>query len=148
MMRSIASKSSYSLSCWITGTPCAKTSLQITGKTQIVARLMVEDLCFYCIRNAEDVATCLDGYDRTAYPDGTTVDVHPLPIEAAHHKANLPGMLELPMEVRAALEIVLKESELKDAPQFSPESALWKYSVQHCGYVQSRHAIGRVLVAA
>ena len=40
-----------------------KTALQIAGKTQIVARLMVEELSFYGIRNAEDVATCLNGYD-------------------------------------------------------------------------------------
>jgi hypothetical protein len=147
-----------------------KTSLQIAGKTQIVARLMVEDRCFYGIRNAEDVATCLDGYDRTAYPEGTqwaftrfylpqafdagyrlVSDADSLwrTFEAAHHKANLPGKLELPMEsfVRA-VEIVLKDSELEDAPQYNPDSALWKYAVQHCGYVQSRHATGRVLVAA
>jgi hypothetical protein len=46
------------------------------------------------------------------------------------------------------VEIVLKESELKDGLQYSPEAALWAYAVQHCGYVQSRHATGRVLVAA
>jgi len=34
-----------------------KTALQIAGKTQIVARLMVEDLAFYGIRNAQDVVT-------------------------------------------------------------------------------------------
>src|SRR5260370_34356150 len=39
------------------------------AKTQIVARLMVEDLAFYGIRNAQDVATCLNGYDQTAYPE-------------------------------------------------------------------------------
>ncbi|MGF6696773.1 hypothetical protein OKW38_001384 [Paraburkholderia sp. MM5496-R1] len=48
-----------------------KTALQIAGKTPIVARLMVEELSFYGIRNAEDVATCLNGYDHTAYPEGS-----------------------------------------------------------------------------
>ena len=48
-----------------------KTALQVAGKTQIVARLMVEELPFYGIRNAEDVATCLNGYDQTAYPEGS-----------------------------------------------------------------------------
>jgi len=68
--------------------------------------------------------------------------------EAAHHKASLPGSLEIPMEsITRAVEIVLKESELKDAPGYCPDAALWTHAVQHCGYVQSRHATGRVLAA-
>ena len=147
-----------------------KTALQIAGKTQIVARLMVEELAFYGIRNAEDVATCLNGYDQTAYPEGTPWSFTRFYVprafdagyrlvndagllwqafEAAHHKASLPGSLNLPMESFArAVEIVLKESELKDAPGYCPESALWTYAVQHCGYIQSRHATGRVLAQA
>ena len=37
-----------------------KTALQRAHKTQIVARLMVEELAFFGIRNVRDVATCLD----------------------------------------------------------------------------------------
>ena len=47
-----------------------------------------------------------------------------------------------------AVEIVLKESEIKDAPGYCPEPALWTHAVQHCGYIQSRHATGRVLATA
>jgi hypothetical protein len=138
-----------------------KTGLQIAGKTQIVARLMVEELAFYGIRNAEDVATCLDGYGQTAYPEGSgwsftrfylpqafdagyrllnDADVLWQAFQTAHHKASLPGRLEIPMEsfVRA-VEIALKESELRDALHYSPEAALWAYAVQRCGYIQSRH---------
>ncbi|CAD6562214.1 hypothetical protein LMG28727_07687 [Paraburkholderia kirstenboschensis] len=96
-----------------------KTALQLAGKTQIVARLMVDELAFYGIRNAQDVATCLNGYDQTAYPEGTpwsftrfyvpeafdagyrlVSDARQLwqTFEAAHHKASLPGNLDLPME--------------------------------------------------
>ena len=111
-----------------------KTAMQIAGKTQIVARLMVEELSFYGIRNVDDVATCLNGYDQTAYPETSdwSFTRFYLPqafdagyrllddagelwraFEAAHHKASLPGHLEIPMEsfVRA-VEIVLKDSEL------------------------------------
>ena len=147
-----------------------KTALQVAGKTQIVARLMVEEFAFCGIRNAEDIATCLDGYDQTAYPEGSQwsftrfyvpqafdagyrlIDDAGLlwqAFEAAHHKASLPGRLEIPMESFArAVEIVLKDSELKDAHGYCPTAALWAYAVQHCGYVQSRHATGRVLVTA
>ena len=45
-----------------------KTALQTARKTQIVARLMVEELAFFGIRNVRDVATCLAGYDQTSYP--------------------------------------------------------------------------------
>ncbi|MFM0085004.1 ATP-binding protein [Paraburkholderia sediminicola] len=147
-----------------------KNAMQLARKTQIVARLMVEELAFYGIRNADDVATCLHGYDQTAYPESslwsftrfyipqafdagyrlaTNADVLWQTFEAAHHKASLPGKLEIPMEsfVRA-VEIVLKDSELRDQPGYCPESVLWEHAVRHSGYVQSRHATGRVLVSA
>ncbi|HEX6708008.1 MAG TPA: ATP-binding protein [Albitalea sp.] len=48
-----------------------KTTLQQAHKTQIVARLMVEQLAFFGVRNVRDVATCLDGYDKTCFPRGS-----------------------------------------------------------------------------
>lgn len=147
-----------------------KSALQIAGKTQIVARLMVEELAFHGIRDAEDVATCLNGYDQTAYPEGTqwsfTRFYVPQAFDAgyrlvsdaavlwdafgaAHHKSTLPGRLEIPMESFArAVEIVLKDSELRDAPGYCPDPSLWAHAVRRSGYVQSRHATGRVLVHA
>lgn len=109
-----------------------KTALQIAGKTQIVARLMVDELAFSGIRNAQDVATCLNGYDQMAYPEGTPWSFTRFYVpqafdagyrlvsdagllwqtfEAAHHKASLPGGLEIPMESFArAVEIVLRKA--------------------------------------
>jgi hypothetical protein len=130
-----------------------KSAPQIASKTQIVARLMVEELAFYGVRKAEDVATCLNGYDQTAYPEDTqwsfTRFYVPQAFEAAQHKASLPGRLEIPMESFArAVEIVLKDSELRDAPGYCPDTSLWAHAVHHCGFVQSLHATGRVLVPA
>ncbi|KML38956.1 hypothetical protein VL15_38675 [Burkholderia cepacia] len=147
-----------------------KTALQMAGKTQIVARLMVEELAFYGIRHVDDVATCLNGYDQTAYPAGSAWSFTRFYVpqafdagyrlvddagtlwhtfEAAHHRASLPGALEIPMESFArAVEIVLKDSELQDAAGYCPAPALWAHAVHQCGYVQSRHATGRVLVTA
>jgi hypothetical protein len=147
-----------------------KTGLQIANKTQIVARLMVEEMAFYGVRNADDVATCLLGYDETTYPQGNDWtftrfyvpqafdagyrlmdDAHVLwhAFEEAHNKACLPGRLEIPMEsfVRA-VEIGLKESELRDDAHYRPGSAMWAHAVHHCGYVQTRHATGNVLATA
>ena len=36
---------------------------RVAGKIGVVARPMVEELALYGIRNAQDVATCLNGYD-------------------------------------------------------------------------------------
>jgi len=49
-----------------------------------------------------------------------------------------------------AVETVLKNSDLRDARGYCPDQVLWEHAVRHCGcgYVQSRHATGRVLVAA
>ncbi|KGX99307.1 hypothetical protein Y023_3839 [Burkholderia pseudomallei A79D] len=42
----------------------------------------------------------------------------------------MPGRLEIPMESFArAVEIVLKDSELKDVPGYCPEPALWTHAV-------------------
>jgi hypothetical protein len=147
-----------------------KTGLQIANKTQIVARLMVEEMAFYGVRNADDVATCLLGYDETTYPQGNSWtftrfyvpqafdagyrlanDAYVLwrVFEEAHNKACLPGRLEIPMEsfVRA-VEIVLKESELRDDAHYCPDPTMWTHAVRHCGYVQTRHATGNVLASA
>jgi hypothetical protein len=147
-----------------------KTGLQIANKTQIVARLMVEEMAFYGVRNADDVATCLLGYDETTYPQGNSWtftrfyvpqafdagyrlanDAYVLwrAFEEAHNKACLPGRLEIPMEsfVRA-VEIVLKERELRDDAHYCPDPTMWTHAVRHCGYVQTRHATGNVLASA
>jgi hypothetical protein len=97
---------------------------------------MVEELALYGIRNAQDVATCLNGYDQIAYPEGSewslTCFYVPQAFDAGYrlvsdadtlwnafettdHKANLPGKLGIPMEFFArALEIVLKDNTKMD----------------------------------
>ena len=146
-----------------------KTALQRAKKTQIVARLMVEELAFFGIRNVRDVATCLSGFDQTHYPRASDwsftrfylpqavdagyrlVDDAPLlwaAFEQLHHKHGLPGELEIPMESFArAVEIVLKDSELRDAPGYRPDAALWTVAIRSCGYIQSRQAVSEGLAA-
>jgi len=147
-----------------------KTALQRAHKTQIVARLMVEELPFFGIRNAQDVATCLHSYDQTAFPRSSDwsftrfylplavaagyrlVDDAPLlwaAFEQLHHKHGLPGDMEIPMESFArAVEIVLKDGWLRDAPHYRPNAAVWSVATQACGYIQSRRAISQELLAA
>ena len=144
-----------------------KVNLQHAGRTQIVARLMVDELAFFGIRNAQDVATCLTGYSQTTFPRGTnwtfTRFYLPQAIEngyglvqdaqllwddfaAIHNKASLGGKLEIPMEsFTRAVEIVLKESALQDGPVYHPSVDMWKHAVPNSGYVQARAATARIL---
>jgi hypothetical protein len=114
-----------------------KTAFQQAKRVQIVARLMVEELPFHGVRNVGEVATCLAGYDRTSFPRASDwsftrfyvpkavasgfalADDAPVlwnAFDQLHHKHGLPGDLEIPMESFArAVEIVLKESEIRDA---------------------------------
>ncbi len=146
-----------------------KTAFQRAKKTQIVARLMVEELAFFGIRNVRDVATCLNGYDQTCYPRGSdwsftrfylpqgvaggykmSEDAQILwsAFEDLHHKHGLPADLAIPMESFArAVEIVLKDSEPRDAPNYRPDPQLWRTAVRSCGYIQSRQAVSEELLA-
>ena len=63
-----------------------------------------------------------------------------------HHKHGLPGELEIPMDSFArAVEIVLKDSELRDAPGYRPDPALWNVAIRSCGYIQARQALSEEL---
>lgn len=145
-----------------------KTALQRARKTEIVARLMVEELAFHGVRNVTEVATCLAGYDQTNFPRGSDWSFtrfyvrqavvggyqlnHDAPLlwnafETLHNKHGLPGDLEIPMESFArAVEIVLKESELRDVSGYRPDPALWNLAVRSCGYVQARQAVSAELL--
>ena len=144
-----------------------KTNFQRANKTQIVARLMVEELPFFGIRNAEDVATCLAAYGQTTFPRGTDWtftrfylphavnagyrlidDAHLLweAFEHIHNKAGFANALEIPMEsFTRAVEIVLKESERLDALTYRPAADLWTLAVRSSGYVQARVATSRLV---
>lgn len=144
-----------------------KTAFQQARKTQIVARLMVEELAFFGVRNVQDVATCLNGYDVTAYPRGSewsftrfylpravaagyrlVDDAQTLweNFEDIHQRHGLTGELQIPMESFArAVEIVLKEAHGLDSNADSPDPAIWRAAVLNCGYTQSRQALSDVM---
>jgi hypothetical protein len=47
-----------------------------------------------------------------------------------------------------AVEIVLKDSELRDAPDFRPVAATWDVAARSCGYLQARQAVSGLLTPA
>ncbi|HEX6708007.1 MAG TPA: hypothetical protein VF169_24925 [Albitalea sp.] len=46
-----------------------------------------------------------------------------------------------------AVEIVLKDGEVRDAPGYRPEAAHWGVAVLASGYVQARQALSEELMA-
>ena len=47
-----------------------------------------------------------------------------------------------------AVEIVLKDSELRDSATYRPDVALWNLAARNCGYIQSRQAVSEGFIAA
>jgi hypothetical protein len=45
----------------------------------------------------------------------------------------------------STVEIVLKDSELRDAPGYRPDPALWNVAIRSCGYIQARQALSEEL---
>ena len=147
-----------------------KTAFQQARKTQIVARLMVEELRFHGLRDPADTATCLDSYDTTCFPRGTdwTFTRFFIPnavrsgyrlahdaqllwnaFEEVHNKNGLPGELEIPMESFArAVEIMLKSCWDADAKNERPDQGRWVAAVKACGYVQARLAVRKEMAVA
>jgi hypothetical protein len=146
-----------------------KTTFQKARKTQIVARLMVEELAFFGIRNGQDVATCLQGYDVTStrgrsqwsftrfyLPEAVAAGYRLIDdaehlwraFEELHHKCGLPAPLEIPMEsFTRAVEIVLKDGLTRSDPSKPPTYESWQHAVRASGYVQSRQATSQALLA-
>ncbi|MGZ9709209.1 AAA family ATPase [Glaciimonas sp. GNP009] len=146
-----------------------KTNFQRSGKMQIVARLMVEELAFYGVRDVNEVATCLAGYGQTFYPRGSewsftrfylqqavdagyvlTDDAQLIwtTFENIHNKAGFSGAMDIPMEsFTRAVEIVLKDAAIHDAPAYRPPPALWEQAIRHSGYTQIRIATSRLKLA-
>ena len=140
-----------------------KTNFQKARKTQIVSRLMVEELAFFGIRDVRDVATCLKAYDETRFPRASEWSYTSFYIpkacatgyrimddaqllwnlfESLHNKSGIPGPLEIPMEsFTRAVEIVMKESLVRDADQYRPQEDLWQMAVRSSGYLQSSQAV-------
>jgi hypothetical protein len=145
-----------------------KTRFRESGDEQIVMRFMVDELQFHGILSAEDMATCLSGYDETIYPEGTgwsyTRYFYPRAFDAGYRLVNdasamwqafkkihgdhgLPGKLEIPMDYFSrAIEYILLEADLEDEEQFQIRSDVMIKSVLESRYVEAFRAYPVVLI--
>jgi hypothetical protein len=133
-----------------------------SGDEQIVMRFMVDELQFRGILTAEDMATCLCGYDATVYPEGSgwsfTRYYYPRAFDAGYRLANdaavlwqafkkihddhgLPGKIEIPMDYFSrAIEYLLLEAGLEDQEQLQITPQHLSEAVMASRYVEAFRA--------
>lgn len=69
--------------------------------------------------------------------------------ERLHHRHGRPGPLEIPREsFTRVVEIVLRDSEVRDNPNYRREAALWDMAVRRCGCIRSRQAASAELMTS
>ena len=140
-----------------------KAEYQMEHKEQIVARFMIEQLQFHGIRDAAEAATCMTGYDKTRYPEGSgpsfTGFFLPKGFAAglrlehcgadlwnafvrAHAKAQLGGSPEIQMDYfTRAIESVLLEGANFDDPALKLDESYWARAVDESGYVSAQQSV-------
>ena len=134
-----------------------KSALKEQGDHQIVNRLMVDELRFHGVRSAEEVASCLAGYDESCFPvdsdwtytrfflprayeDGLRLakDAH-LVWDAfvnAHESAGFRFAIDIPMAYFSrAVEIALMDYSEHDKTGFRFNTAIWEKVVENSKYV-------------
>lgn len=140
-----------------------KGAFQMSGDEQIVARFMIEQLQFHGIRDADEAATCLAGYDQTRFPEGSgpsfTGFFLPKSFDAglrlahcgtdlwnafvrAHAQAQLVGAPEIQMDYfTRAIESLLAEGSRVDAPALKLDEPYWARAVEDSGYVAAQRSV-------
>jgi AAA domain len=140
-----------------------KAKFQMQGDEQIVARFMIEQLQFHGIRNAAEAATCLAGYDKTRYPEGSgpsfTGFFLPKGFAAglrlehsgadlwnafvrAHAQAQLAGTPEIQMDYfTRATESLLLQGVNFDDQALKLDESYWARAVEESGYVSAQRSV-------
>jgi len=144
-----------------------KAGFQMSGDEQIVARFMIEQMLFHGIRDAGEAATCLAGYDKTRYPEGSGPTftgyflaksfAAGLRLEhsgadlwnafvRAHAQAQLTGPPEIQMDYfTRAVESLLAQGNGFDDPALALNESYWTQAVEESGYVGAQRSVAPAL---
>ena len=134
-----------------------KNAFKTQGEMQIVARFMIDEMPFHGVRTAQDIATCLAGYDMGVYPaasdwtytrfflphaynEGLRLVDHADELwdsfNQAHAAAGFQFKLEIPMQYFSrAVEIALTDCSDHDNPNFKLTPVIWDSAVQASKFV-------------
>jgi AAA domain len=144
-----------------------KAGFQMSGDEQIVARFMIEQMLFHGIRDAGEAATCLAGYDKTRYPEGSGPTFTGFFLERsfaaglrlehsgadlwnafvrAHAQAQLTGPPEIQMDYfTRAVESLLAQGNRFDDPALALHESYWTQAVEESGYVGAQRSVAPAL---
>jgi hypothetical protein len=134
-----------------------KNAFRAAGETSVISRFMIDEIPFNGLLSAEDVATCLKGYDEANFPEssdwsytryflprawqeGLRLEVQALELwnafERAHCAAGFQFKIEIPMTYFArAVEIALMDYAEKDSEDFQFSETILNEVVEASKYV-------------
>lgn len=140
-----------------------KTSFRESRQTQIISRFMIDEMRFRGIQSAEDLATCLAGYDTACFPqssdwtytrfffplayeDGLRLVDQAMAVwdvfEQAHVAARFDEALEIPMQYLArSVEIAFLEHSEQDSAEFRFSPTIWDEAVKQSNYVSAHEEL-------
>lgn len=144
-----------------------KSALRISRQTQIVSRFMIDEMQFRGIMSADDMATCLAGYDDACFPPRSDWPYTRFFLPAAHstgfrlvnqaaalwsvfleaHRgARFEYALEIPMQYFArSVEIALLENAEHDDYNYSLTPAMWRHAVAESNFVSAQEELRIVM---
>ena len=144
-----------------------KSALRMSRETQIVSRFMIDEMQFRGIMSADDLATCLAGYDDACYPENSdwpyTRFFLPAAYStgfrlvnqaailwavflAAHKAARFEHALEIPMQYFArSVEIALLENADLDDYNFALTPEMWRNAVAESNFVSAEEELRIVM---
>jgi len=140
-----------------------KSSFRIGKQTQIVSRFMIDEMRFRGLCSADDVATCLAGFDDAFYPESskwcytryflpTAFDNGLLMVdqaaalwdafERAHEQARFDCELEIPMQYFAqSVENALLACTASDSYDFRFSPAIWDAAVADSSFMAAQEEL-------
>lgn len=144
-----------------------KTGFRVSRQTQIVSRFMIDEIRFAGLLDADDLATCLAGYDEAEYPINSswayTQFFFPKAFAKGLRLANEANILwtcflenyqnagfkhelEIPMQYFSrAVEILLIENTQYDSEDFSFSKAMWQSAIRDANFVAAQEELRIVL---
>nr|WP_315249446.1 ATP-binding protein [uncultured Duganella sp.] len=144
-----------------------KSALRMSRETQIVSRFMIDEMQFRGIMSADDLATCLAGYDDACYPENSDWPYTRFFLPAAfstgfrlvnqaailwsvfleaHKAARFEHALEIPMQYFArSVEIALLENADLDDYNFVLTPDMWRYAVAESNFVSAEEELRTVM---
>ncbi|QYF93062.1 ATP-binding protein [Massilia sp. PAMC28688] len=140
-----------------------KSAFRIGGQTQIVSRFMIDEMQFRGLLTADDLATCLAGYDDAYFPAKSDWCYTRFFLPAAystgfrlanqaavlwevfmeaHENARFKHDTEIPMQYFSrTVEIALLENYQHDDYEFVLTPAMWRSAVADCNFVSAQEEL-------